>query len=187
MNKATFCSFLYVFLAGGSVIAAWAAAEWRWNGQFELLGGAEVTRSQVAALLPPPDQPLYLLDPVPIRRELETIPIVKTAVVRRWLFPSRLAIEIKERKPYAKLTIMPSANYNRYLDQEGYVFTTRQALVTPPVTVIASIADQLLQQRSDLVKLIAFWPKGSPVSVDARDPQGWQLLARRLRILIGAP
>ena len=80
------------------------------SGAVEVLNNRIVKPQMIYALLKNvevPDTPIYMAKTAGIKKEIEQLPPVKEAYIRRYAFPARLQIILKERVPV--VTIAPDA------------------------------------------------------------------------------
>jgi cell division septal protein FtsQ len=89
---------------------------------------------------------LFAVDIHRIRRDLESIPLIRSAVVRREL-PSTLCIEVVERRPIARVW-QGERTYSLAVDEEGHVVGPALRLETLPL--ITGCADRGLAPGSRL-------------------------------------
>lgn len=112
-----FVGLVQAFVLGGAGVALWAMPQWTWHGDLQVIGAKRLMATALADTLADYEgQALYRIDPRDIRKVVMSNPAVSDAKVRRWLFPARLEITLREREPLAKLAD------GRVVDYDGVVF-----------------------------------------------------------------
>lgn len=152
----------------------WGASVWHWEGQVRISGNRLVSKQEILERLQVPENtPLYRLDPRWIASQVSDIPAVSRVAVRRWLFPARLEMNVIERQ--ALVALLGPGN-NRWMDQEGVVFTASPQIMKPRfgIKVWSDLAPGKrlppgMQDR--LFELMAAWPAKLDGRVDLRNPK----------------
>jgi cell division septal protein FtsQ len=91
--------------------------QWTWEGDLKVLGAKRLLAAPLAETLSGrKGLPLYRIDPREIRDEVLKNPAIADAKVRRWLFPARLEVTLREREPLARL------KDGQVVDFDGVVF-----------------------------------------------------------------
>ncbi len=140
-------------------------------GQFELITNGAITAPQVASVTGlRPDQNITALDLGQLRRQLLTLPQVRSADVERRI-PNHLSIRLEERRPVAWLSCAAQGlrefdSHGLLLDEDGVVFPVSVLLeeytalpvincaALPPVTPGRTVGDPLVRQALELVTLM---------------------------------
>ncbi len=82
-----------------------------YNKHTQILGNKIVNSNKIINKMknvPLPKKPIYMINPADIAREIEKLPPVKRAYVRRFWFPARFIVMVEEITP--AITISPSEN-----------------------------------------------------------------------------
>ena len=178
-------AFFQAFILGGATLALWVMPQWSWDGNVQVEGLHYLSSQLIlrTAALPTKGR-LFQIDPAKIRSRLLQLDAVEDAKVRRWLFPARLDIEIKERTPMVRLlgTTPPT-----YLDNQGIPFTL-PASSSPPTRLSVSIASGTLtpEDRLDLQTLLLNWPTGSRGTLKICDPASWSATIDGVPVVLGS-
>lgn len=152
----------------------WGSPVWHWHGNLKITGNRLVSKQEILDRLSvPQNTPLYRLNPQWIQGQLTGVPAISRVAVRRWLFPARLEMIVIERQ--ALVPVVGGAN-DRWMDQEGFVFSASPKLMKPRYAVKVHTGLQVGQQfppevRAPLFELIAAWPGKTDGRVDMRNPK----------------
>lgn len=177
-------AFIQAFLLGGALMALWQMPQWSWNGEVRIEGAAHLDPTTlIKEALGHEGKPLYRIDPATIRDRLLALPSVRNVKVRRWLFPARIEITLRERTPLARVLGTPEP---LFLDDEGVIFTLPHG-ETADVPLSCELATNSLglTERANLKYLLAAWPPGSKGVVDMRDPARWRATLDGVEVLLG--
>jgi cell division septal protein FtsQ len=175
--------FVEAFVVGGALVALWMMPQWLWTGDVKVVGCDRLSPAFVertAGL--PAHATLYRVDPEAIRRRLMAVSAIENVRIRRWLFPPRLEIAIRERMPRAAVL-----GTGGYLDAWGESFTLPGSPVTPPVTALLGSASLSPESRLALRTLLGSWPRGSRGTLDLRDPASWSVTMDGVTLGLGSP
>lgn len=146
-----------VFVA---LVAVWVLPIWQYSGEINIKGNRWVSTDTIRAAINPPQEPMFRMDPLILKQQVQTIPQVERVDVRRWLFPARLEVRIKERTPVARI-----ASQSIYLDADGILFS---APIQPvPLTVLLPASYQGESAEAFRV-LYREWPPKTPGLLDLR-------------------
>lgn len=150
----------------------WTAGFWRYEGETRVTGNRMVSAEAVAALARAPiGEPLWRIDPGAIESRLRTLPAVRDAVVRRWLFPARLEVQIAERRPLMRVF----GTRDHWIDEAGALFRAdpRTHALPTPVQIETSLAPGRALPASVMAGvrlLLEAWPEDPKGRLDARNP-----------------
>lgn len=112
-----------------ALIGIWVVPIWQYSGEITIKGNRWVSTDTIRAAINPPPAPMYRMDPSLLKEQVQTIPQIERVDIRRWLFPARLEVRVKERTPVARV-----ASQSIFLDEEGVLFS---APIQPiPLTVL---------------------------------------------------
>ncbi|MBU6429589.1 MAG: FtsQ-type POTRA domain-containing protein, partial [Cyanobacteria bacterium REEB65] len=169
---------------GVLLVVAWRAPQWRWEGQYVVEGARIVSADALVKRLPQPvGEPLYLIDPRPIRAAaLAFDPTIGAVEVRRWLFPARIVVSLHEREPAARvaepLPVLANVSTRSSkpglplcLDVDGEAFACRPTVL--PLAVRVAAIPLPGQDQEGFVNLAEAWPADATGVADLRDPASW--------------
>lgn len=152
----------------------WGSPVWHWHGHLKITGNRLVSKQEILDRLSvPQDTPLYRLNPQWIQGQLTGIPAISRVAVRRWLFPARIEMAVIERQALVPVT---GGVGDRWLDQEGVVFSASPKLMKPRYGVqihtrLAPGEKLPASVQGPLFELIAAWPGKTSGRVDLRNPK----------------
>lgn len=176
--------FIQAFVLGGGLVAFWLMPQWQWDGEVQVRGLRYLSAqliTRTAGL--PTSGSLYQINPAEIRTRLLKIDAVQDAKVRRWLFPPRLDIEIKERSPKVKVL---GALTPTFMDTQGVLFTLPAS--APPATPISvTVASGSLSPADSVAlrRLLEVWPRGSRGTLDLRNTASLSAVVDGVRVDLG--
>lgn len=180
--------FVEAFVSGGMLVALWMMPQWLWGGEVHITGGHRLSRAfieQAAGL--PSGHALYRIDPEAIRARLRAVPAIEDVRVRRWLFPARLDLTVRERSARAVVANQPQPTY---LDSFGESYSLPgggAAGEAPAIVAELATASLTMEERTALRALFAAWPRGGRGTLDLRDPASWSASIDGIRVGLGAP
>lgn len=159
---------LQAFVLGGAAVALWAMPQWTWHGDLKVIGAKRLLAAPLAEKLADrKGMPLYRIDPRDIREEVLKNPAVADAKVRRWLFPARLEVTLREREPLARL------KDGQMVDYEGVVFKVAEAKGVA-LEIDAPLQDgRLTGQPLKALRELALYGEGLSGRVDMTKPGEW--------------
>lgn len=172
----------------------WTAGFWRFDGEVRVSGNRQVSVEQVSAIARAPvGEPLWRVDPGALESRLRTLPAVRDAVVRRWLFPARLEVRLAERRPLMRVAGTPDT----WIDEAGAVFRADPRTAEAPPTRV-QIETALAPGRAlpasameGILRLLAAWPDAQDGeiegSLDARNPEDLRAVFAGWPVRFGAP
>ncbi|MBD5401448.1 FtsQ-type POTRA domain-containing protein [bacterium] len=100
------------------------------NGEYvEILNNKLIPTSVISDAISDvriPKLPIFLFKVKPIKHEIYKIPVVKSVYVRRYGFPPRIQIIIKERVPYAVLKTNLHSQPFAFFTQDGVLIINRK-------------------------------------------------------------
>ena len=77
-------------------------------------------------------QHFFHINPLYIKNDLETYPLISQVQVKRWFFPTRLELEIVEREVFLKLLVLNNNFDENAPESTGkYVFIDRNGIILP--------------------------------------------------------
>lgn len=177
--------FIQAFFLGGALVAVWMAPQWQWDGVLTVGGTQRLSPELVRQIAQAGDKrPLYRVDPGQIRARLKAMEAVEDVRVRRWLFPARVEITVKERSPRVRLLdSQPPA----YLDANGVRFTLPEhvAPARPPITAELGTRSLSVPEARALALLLEQGPERG--SLDLRDPSAWKVTLGAVMVMLGPP
>lgn len=92
-----------------------------------------------------PKLPIFLVQVEPIKKEIFKIPVIKNIYVRRYGFPARLQIIVRERIPIAVIKKDLKAKPIAFFTSDGILVTNKQYMnmteVEPVLKILTSSAD----------------------------------------------
>ncbi|MGE5708217.1 MAG: cell division protein FtsQ/DivIB [Bacteroidota bacterium] len=154
---------LLFLLAVCGAVALWLAPFWHFQNLISVSGNRTVPTDRILrqAMIQPAT--LFRIDPVAVRSRIEQIPEIEKALVRRWLFPARLEIDVTERHPFAQI-----ASGSLFLDLSGIPFQA-PAQHTPIQVLMSSTRD--VRALQSFRAIAARWPKDVKGLIDLRSPE----------------
>lgn len=164
-----FAGILQAFVLGGAAVALWAMPQWTWHGDLKVIGAKRLMAATLAdKLADRKGQPLYRIDPQEIRAQVLSNPAVSDAKVRRWLFPARLEVSIREREPLARL------KDGQVVDFEGVVFKLPEGASGVKLELSAPLKDGRLEgEPLEALRELALYGGGLAGTVDMSKPGEW--------------
>lgn len=164
-----FAGILQAFVLGGAGVALWAMPQWTWHGDLKVIGAKRLMAAPLAETLADrKGMPLYRIDPRDIREEVLKNPAIADAKVRRWLFPARLEVTLREREPLARLTD------GRVVDFDGVIFKLPEGAKGVKLEVSAPVKDgRLADEPLKALRELALYGDGLSGTVDMSKPGEW--------------
>ena len=160
---------LQAFVLGGAGVALWAMPQWTWHGDLKVIGAKRLMAATLSDKLADREgMPLYRIDPQEIREVVLSNPAVSDAKVRRWLFPSRLEVTIREREPVARLSD------GRVVDYEGVIFKLPEGGKGVKLEVHAPLTEGRLEgEPLRALQELALYGEGLSGTVDMTKAGQW--------------
>lgn len=164
-----FAGLFQAFVLGGAAVALWAMPQWVWHGDLKIIGAKRLMAAPLAETLADrKGQPLYRIDPEQIRQEVLKNPAIADAKVRRWLFPARLEVTLREREPLARL------KDGRVVDFDGVVFRLPEGGKGVKLELDAPLAgDRLEDDPLKALRELSLYGEGLSGSLDMTRPGEW--------------
>lgn len=176
-----FAGILQAFLLGGAAVALWAMPQWTWEGDLKVIGARRLLAAPLAERLADrKGMPLYRIDPQVIRSDVLENPAIADAKVRRWLFPARLEVTLREREPIARL------KDGQVVDFEGVVFRLPEGGKGVKLEVAAPLtAGRLEGAHLRALREVALYGEGLSGSLDLTRPGDWTAELNGIQLRFG--
>lgn len=192
--------FRYTFLVAlliagitGFIKASWSVADPETD--IKVAGNDVTSAKQVRrVLLSSLQKPIYTLNPKDLEKQVETLPDVQKAFVRRYLFPRpHLIVEVMEEFPWASYSPAPDQPVTHVISQTGrFIPLTQFPTVAQPILRIYGKPEEALNERtvaqwSNWVNFISAQTKNPVEYVDMRKPNNIEVKTGELSLHLGSP
>ncbi|MBQ8460235.1 FtsQ-type POTRA domain-containing protein [bacterium] len=128
-----------------------------------------------------PHQPIFMMSVKPIKREIYQIPVMKNVFVRRYGFPARLQIIIRERIPIAIIKTDLKAKPAAFFTSDGVLVTNKHymnladnddilKILTKPQTLKKEITVKRIREIEKIVKEVENYSGEKVEYIDMRNP-----------------
>lgn len=141
--------------------------------------------------------PIFLVSINPIKKEIFKIPVIKNILVRRYGFPARLQIIVKERVPVAVIKNDLKSNPAAFFTSDGILVINKNYMhLTPkePVLTILSKTNNIskdwnikkIQYTEKIVKAVELYSDEKVEYIDMRNPNDIYVKIHTTSIRLGA-
>jgi cell division septal protein FtsQ len=164
-----FAGLIQAFVLGGAAVALWAMPQWTWEGDLKVIGARRLMAAPLAeAIADRKGMPLYRIDPRTIREDVLKNPAIADAKVRRWLFPARLEVTLREREPLARL------KDGQVVDFEGVLFRIPEGARGVKLELDAPLTGGRLEGPPlQALRELALYGEGLEGTLDMTRPGNW--------------
>lgn len=125
--------------------------------------------------------PIFLVSVKPIKKEIFKIPVIKNVYIRRYGFPARLQIIVRERTPIAVIKTDLKARPSAFFTSDGVLITNKQYMHLPikksALTILSNINNinknwniNKIQYIEKIVKSVELYSDEKVEYVDMRNP-----------------
>ena len=92
--------------------------------------------------------PIFMMSVKPIKKELFKHPIIKSVYIRRYGFPARIQIIVKERTPAVVLKTSLNAKPSAIYTSDGVLFSAKPYMIIPSNSKILVILTKTLDMKN---------------------------------------
>ena len=143
-----------------------------------------------------PHLPIFLMKVKPIKQELFKLPMIKNIYVRRYGFPARLQIIIRERVPIAVIKTDMNAKPAAVFTSDGILIPAKPYMVLPNNTNILNILTNATNMKKDwsvkkvqeieeIVKAVEMYSNEKVEYIDMRKPNDVYVKIKTTSIRLG--
>ncbi len=141
--------------------------------------------------------PIFLVHVQPIRKEIFKIPVIKNVYVRRYGFPARLQIIVRERTPIAVIKTDLKSRPAAFFTTDGVLITNKQYMNLPVgdnvSTILAKTVDlnknwtiKRVQYIEKIIKAVETYSGEKVEFIDMRNPNDVYVKIHTTSIRLGA-
>lgn len=144
-----------------------------------------------------PNIPIYMLDTRHIKSLLEELPPVDEVYIRRYAFPARLLIILRERQPY--ISISPDAKVPpiAFFTKDGKLIGREYLPLNPKYKTLLVLSYgnkgddyakwdlKMLQELENLAKHVSIYSKEPVEYIDLRNPEDVYIKIKSVNIRLG--
>lgn len=143
-----------------------------------------------------PNLPIFLMSVKPIKQEIFKLPIIKTIYVRRYGFPARVQIIVRERVPIAVIKTALNAKPTAIFTSDGVLFPAKSYMILPNNPNVLKILTSTTNLKKDwsvkkvqyieeIVKAIEDYSNEKVEYIDMRNPNDVYVKIKTTSIRLG--
>ncbi|MGN0031899.1 MAG: cell division protein FtsQ/DivIB [Candidatus Gastranaerophilaceae bacterium] len=147
--------------------------------------------------IPVSKQPIFFMSVKPIKKEIFKIPVIKNVYVRRYGFPARIQIIVRERVPVAVIKTDLKNNPVAFFTSDGVLVTNKQYMSLPTdksiLTILSNSQDvkknwdiKRVQYIEKIVKDVELYSDEKVEYVDMKNPNDVYIKIQTTSIRLGA-
>lgn len=146
--------------------------------------------------IPVSKQPIFFMSVKPIKKEIFKIPVIKNVYVRRYGFPARIQIIVRERTPIAVIKTELKNNPIAFFTSDGVLVTNKQYMSLPTdksiLTILSNSQDvkknwdiKRVQYIEKIVKDVELYSDEKVEYVDMKNPNDVYIKIQTTSIRLG--